>query len=79
MTKADVQNALERSSASADDRGEWMGLLDDIDSMEYGAGAGPGAATLDYVERAAELVKRVGPLLSRTSSASNNGIEVRTR
>lgn len=79
MTKADVQNALERSSASADDRGEWMRLLDDIDSMEYGAGAGPGAATLDYVERAAELVNRTGPLLTKTSSASNKKIEVTSR
>ena len=79
MTKADLQNALERTSANGDDRNEWMRLLDDIDSMEYGAGAGPGAPTLDYVDRATELVKRVAPLLNRTSSATSKGIEVRSR
>jgi hypothetical protein len=79
MTKADVQNAFDRSSASFEDRNEWMRLLDDIDSMEYGAGAGPGSSTLDYVERAAELVKRVAPLLSRTSSAVSKEIEVSSR
>lgn len=79
MTKADVQNALDRSSASADDQKDCMSLLDDIDSMEYGAGAEPGASTLDYVERATELVKRVAPLLSRISSAGSQGIEVSSR
>jgi len=79
MTKADVQNAFDRSSASFEDRNEWMRLLDDIDSMEYGAGAGPGSSTLDYVERATELVKRVAPLLSRTSSAVSKEIEVGSR
>ena len=79
MTKADVQNAFDRSSASFEDRNEWMRLLDDIDSMEYGAGAGPGSSTLDYVERAAELVKRVAPLLSRTGSAVSKEIEVSSR
>lgn len=64
MTKSDVDSALVRSGVTDADKREVLGLLDELDSWEYGSGRE--VSPLQTIERAEMLVKRISPALGKS-------------